>query len=346
MCGVNSSKKTPVSWNPPRGLAQAPFICDMIRRYRWHILFWAVYFAGWTWFGARTYGYPFRTALLVTAAYAVGQGGLIYMTVYRWMPRYLLPRRTARFIAWTAAGLSGATAFIAVAVVAVAGKRQGFTFWPLAGYIGLGNLYWLALAIVAATIRDRYRQERERSRTELRFLKSQLNPHFLFNALNSIYVLIRKDPDLAEHTLAGFSDMLRYQLYECATDHIAVDREVAYLENFMRLEQLRRGDGLAVDYEKPRGLGGFSIAPLLVFPLVENAFKYAADRVSIRLDYEASVFTAEISNTTDERPSGSVGGVGLDNLRKRLALLYPDRHRLEITAAPGEYSATLQLDVA
>ncbi|HTJ12537.1 MAG TPA: histidine kinase [Dinghuibacter sp.] len=322
--------------------------------YRWHVVFWLLYFIGWTWFSMHMYhGSPGR-ALTVTAVYAIGQGVLIYVMVRRWMPRYLHPGKGWRFALLVLAGLAVSATFISFLTYWLMGEKTGASLGAFWGYVLLGNTYWVILALVSVTVRDRFFQERRRMQTELRFLKSQMNPHFLFNALNSIYVLIRKDPDLAEHTLAGFSDMLRYQLYECTVEHIAVDREVAYVENFIRLEQLRRGDSLVLDYEKPRGISGFDIAPMLVFPLVENAFKYASthtdreNRVRIQIGYEEPLFTIRIDNTTEdqkERPSEKAGGIGLKNLRRRLALLYPERHRLDIETAPGEYSATLQLQI-
>jgi sensor histidine kinase YesM len=325
-----------------------------IRWYRWHILFWSLYLAGWTFFATRTYRETPGQALLVTIAYSLGQGPLLYLLVYRWIPRLMKPRKTVHFIIRVVAGLAIGAGFTTIAVYLLLGNLLTMSWAALAGYTLLGNTYWVVLAVVVVTIRDRYRQEKQRSQTELRFLKSQMNPHFLFNALNSIYVLIRKDPDLAEHTLAGFSDMLRYQLYECASDHISVEREVTYLENFMRLEQLRKGDTLSVTYEKQKRFGHFTIAPLLIFPLVENAFKYVssypdkANEVGVRLSYIEPLFVLEVTNTIEPGATGEEGrpgGIGLDNLRRRLALLYPGRHQLHLQQTGNTYTATLQVQV-
>ncbi len=329
-----------------------------IKKRRWHILFWLVYFVGWSWFSVSQYHEALWEAILVTAAYALGQGPLIYLIAYTWIPRYLRPRKTVNFLWRVLAGLLCTTLFTTIAVHLLLGSRLTLPTTAMAGYVFLGNTYWVILTVVAVTLRDRFRLERERNQTELRFLKSQMNPHFLFNALNSIYVLIRKDPDLAEYTLAGFSDMLRYQLYDCAGDHISIDKEIAYLENYMRLEQLRKGDDLIVEYEKQRSLGHFTLAPLLIFPLIENAFKYVSsypdrenheNRITIRLTYNEPTFQLEVINTTDgisSRPlHGKNGGIGLENLRRRLTLLYPNRHHLEIKCTDDEYSATLQVQI-
>ena len=323
----------------------------MIKRYRWHILFWLVYFAGWSWFSVSYYRESMGLALCVTAAYAVGQAPLIYLTMYKWIPRYLRPRKILGFVTRVVAALVCASAFTTFAVHVLLGSRLVLSIGAMAGYMLLGNVYWVILVIVAVTLRDRFRLERERTQTELRFLKSQMNPHFLFNALNSIYVLIRKDPDLAEHTLAGFSDMLRYQLYDCAADLISVDKEVAYLENYIRLEQLRKGEDLHIEYEKQKSVERFTIAPLLIFPLIENAFKYVSshrdreNRIHIRLGYTEPTFRLEVTNMTDGTNTRPPGGIGLDNLRRRLTLLYPHKHRLEITHTKDDHSATLQVQI-
>ena len=324
-----------------------------MNRYRWHILFWVLYFAGWSWFSIRIYHESVWLALAVTAAYALGHAPLLYLTVYRWIPRYMRPRKTGGFVLRVLGGLAYATGMTTLCVHLLLGSRLDMHLGALCGYILLGNVYWVILALVVVTIRDRFRQERERTQTELRFLKSQMNPHFLFNALNSIYVLIRKDPDLAEHTLAGFSDMLRYQLYECASDLISVDKEVAYLENYIRLEQLRKGESLCVAYDKQEGFGRFTIAPLLIFPLIENAFKYVSsypdreNRIAVRLSYTEPMFRLDVSNTTEPEGGAAAhkGGLGLETLRRRLTLLYPNRHQLDIQQEKETYSATLQVQV-
>jgi LytS/YehU family sensor histidine kinase len=190
-----------------------------------------------------------------------------------------------------------------------------------------------------------------------------MNPHFLFNAINSIYVLIRKDPDLAEHTLARFSEMLRYQLYDCATDFIPIEKEIAYLENYMRLEQLRKGSMLTLDYCTEETVRHFSVAPLLLMPLVENAFKFVSsftdrdNKVCIRLFFNDGRFLFEIGNTVDEfgplsRPGNppeqtgaAASGIGLENIRRRLELLYPMRHTLAIDAGREYYNVSLKLQL-
>ncbi|MEM1258848.1 MAG: histidine kinase, partial [Bacteroidota bacterium] len=120
--------------------------------------------------------------------------------------------------------------------------------------------------------------EKEKLQTELKFLRSQFNPHFLFNTINSIFVLIHKDQDKASSALAKFSELLRYQLYECNATFIALDRELNYLENFIELQKLRQDKTnfeLHVTLNKTTDLN-FEIAPFLLMPFIENAFKHVS----------------------------------------------------------------------
>ncbi len=366
-------------------------------RFRWHFLFWILYFIGWPWLSVSYYHTPLWTALGITLAWFLGQATMIYLTAYLLVPRLLRSRRIWLFFC----------AFIAAIFCCALISWTGIN-WLLKstlaaepfpfGYVLIGNFYWAVLTVGVVFIRDKLRNdkrnqrlEKEHTENELRFLKSQMNPHFLFNAINSIYVLIRKDPDLAEHTLARFSDMLRYQLYDCATDYIPIEKEITYLENYIRLEQLRKGPMLNLDYSAAEEVRHFAVAPLLLMPLVENAFKFVSsftDRdnlVRIRLHFNAPQFHFEIGNTVDEPPiagpeqargsaatgstatvskatgsaatagngiSGSAttpraasGGIGLENVRRRLELLYPRRHELTIDAGKEYYTVSLKLQV-
>jgi sensor histidine kinase YesM len=334
-------------------------------RYRWHFLFWALYYIGWTSFSLYTYHEPVWLTLAVTTAWFLGQATMIYLAVYRWVPRLLRPGRTWLFFFALLTSIFCCATFTAVTMNALLKSTDpSYTlslsslFW----YAVLANAYWCIAALGFTIVRDRFRNDRrnqrlekEHTENELRFLKSQLNPHFLFNAINSIYVLIRKDPALAEHTLARFSDMLRYQLYDCATDFIPIEKELTYLENYIRLEQLRKGYMLNLDYEAQETVRDFSIAPLLLIPLVENAFKFVSsythreNQVRFRLRFDHSQFQLEITNTVDEpditKAPGSPGGVGLENVRRRLELLYPGRHALDIAPGKESYTVSLKLQV-
>lgn len=193
---------------------------------------------------------------------------------------------------------------------------------------------------------------KEKAETELNFLKSQINPHFVFNSLNSVYFLIHKDNTDARAALHKFSEMLRYQLYEMNGEMIPVEKEIRYLSDYMDLQQLRKDEKYEVQFHCSPSVKQFQIEPLLLIPFVENAFKHIshyADHKNIvkaEMDYAGGLFTFRVENTTDtasvkEQP----GGIGLVNVKRRLELLYPGKHELVIDDVSDMFTVVLKLQV-
>ena len=181
--------------------------------------------------------------------------------------------------------------------------------------------------------------QKEKARTELYFLKAQLNPHFLFNSINSLYAEIDRTNAGARNIILKFTDMLRYQLYECSADTIPIEKEVEYLHNYVALEKLRKEDHVQIDFKTGEGLTGFELAPLLFITFVENAFKYVSNHenkenlISIRLGKDKTHLIFECRNSKDKILSRSLvedKGIGIHNVKRRLELLYPEMHELTI----------------
>ncbi|HEY1216560.1 MAG TPA: sensor histidine kinase [Bryobacteraceae bacterium] len=196
--------------------------------------------------------------------------------------------------------------------------------------------------------------ENERIRKELDFLKAQFNPHFLFNSINSIYGHIDRKNGKARTMLLSFSEMLRYQLYECDVDNIVIEKEVQYIRNYVALQQERKDENLAVVVDIAEDVRGFTIAPLLLITFVENAFKYVSNdeerenTVIISLQREEEELLFRAFNTKGEgmvRVEIEKGGIGIANARRRLALQYPGKHQLEITDAGESYEVRLRLNI-
>lgn len=195
--------------------------------------------------------------------------------------------------------------------------------------------------------------EKERTQAELKNLKSQLNPHFLFNTLNNIYALIPIDRTKAQFAVHSLSHMLRYVLYENNQNYIPLEKEIQFVRNYVELMELRLPDRVGTTVDLPEQADGYTIAPLLFITLVENAFKHGVSpsqpsfvHISIRMVKEGTlVCTIENSDfpKTDADRSGS--GIGLQNLRKRLNLLYPNRHILRTENLNGSFVAQLIIDL-
>ncbi|OAV43701.1 sensor histidine kinase [Lewinella sp. 4G2] len=192
----------------------------------------------------------------------------------------------------------------------------------------------------------------ERLATEMKLLKSQINPHFLFNSLNNIYTLTLLQDERGPESLLRLSNMLRYMLYEAEGDTVPLSRELDYLRNYVNLMKLKDSAGLNVRLELDASQPNLPVAPLLFITFVENAFKHgriedvAEGYIDIKLNTDAGGkvdFTVTNNLPQQDGPKDDVGGIGLDNLRKRLALLYPDRHTLRVTNDGTTFTAHLQL---
>lgn len=184
--------------------------------------------------------------------------------------------------------------------------------------------------------------------TELKYLRSQINPHFLFNGLNSVYGSIDMDNTMARNMLVQFSDLLRYNLYEADVDMIAIDKEIKHLRNYVALQKARSNDNMEVTLKINYTDGHVKVAPLIFMAFVENAFKYvsrddqAINRIIISLDQKPEHIDFVCENTFDESES-STGGIGLTNATRRLELLYKDRYKLDIKNENNMYQVHLLL---
>lgn len=189
-------------------------------------------------------------------------------------------------------------------------------------------------------------------RHELTYLRLQLGPHFLFNTLNNIYSLIQSDVSGAQAAVLDLSRMLRYQLYEAQTELVSVGSEVDFLRSYVALVGLRLPPHATVDFKVQEGLEGLRIAPMLLLPLVENAFKHGIHptlpgAIVIELSGDAAKLKLTVSNPNHARPDSdrAGSGIGIANLRKRLDLLYKDAHRLHIVSSPDLHVASLWIRV-
>lgn len=192
----------------------------------------------------------------------------------------------------------------------------------------------------------------ENYKTELKYLKAQLNPHFLFNGINSVYHLIGKDNTLAKETLLRFSGLLRYQLYESGT-HILLEKELDYISQYIKVEETRRGSDIQLQYDIEFEDPSKKIAPLLLIPFIENAFKHCSQHmddclniINIKITEIDGKLMLNISNSFDNRISQNpVGGIGLNNVKRRLSLLYPDKYQLEIRREKTNFIVDLSINL-
>jgi LytS/YehU family sensor histidine kinase len=193
---------------------------------------------------------------------------------------------------------------------------------------------------------------KEKAEAELNFLKAQINPHFLFNSLNAVYFLIDKENAAARNALHKFSEMLRYQLYECGDSRIPIEKEIGFLKDYVDLQQLRVSN-TSVNFSCEKEVGDFSIEPLLLISFVENSFKHLShyndgkqNEVQIKLARQNGSMLFSVYNTTEQKiETGKSGGIGMANVQKRLDLLYPGKHQLKTTEKDGWFGIELNLSL-
>lgn len=192
-----------------------------------------------------------------------------------------------------------------------------------------------------------------KAEAEIKLLKGQLHPHFLFNSLNNIYSLALMKSDLTADSILKLTELLDYLVYRANMDKVALSKELQLLENYVDLEKLRYGEKLKVEMDISLRNEGVQVAPLILLPFAENAFKHGGVgpdgvfRIQIRLNADANKLVFHISNTKKKRreTTTSHGGVGLENIRQRLTLLYPNRHQLDIKDGEEVYEVSLEIVV-
>jgi len=344
----------------------------------YHLPFWFLYhYAWWALAMGSAWG---PAAIILTSTswvkypiYVVLQAAGVYLNLYFLMPRFLEKGRYAAYL--------GLVLLTVLAVAALIVPGYYFSAW-LSGhtikelynveptnYLHFFKTYTLPSTLTSmllamsikltknwiAAQRKQQLMEKEQLETELKFLRSQFNPHFLFNTINSIFVLIHKNPDVASESLAKFSDLLRYQLYECNEGQIPLDRELEYFDNFIELEKLRQDHTvrLTVRVENVQA-GNLTISPFILMPFVENAFKHVSQGadgrhwIDIRLHLDGQALHLAVANSVgaEGEPSGEVisyGGIGLKNVQRRLNLVYPGGYDLSIGRNESQFNVQLRL---
>ncbi|HTB53294.1 MAG TPA: histidine kinase [Ferruginibacter sp.] len=197
--------------------------------------------------------------------------------------------------------------------------------------------------------------EKERIKNELDYLKAQINPHALFNSLNTIYGYIDKDNQIARNTLLQFSELLRYQLYDCGAEKVDLEKEIDYIKNYIVFQRLRKDEKLTVLFEIENIEPGLKIAPLLLMILIENAFKFVSNfsdkenKILIKLFTRDNFLYSSFINTRELQypsPTKDANGIGIANLKRRLALLYPDKYEFLINIDKDFYETNLNINLS
>jgi two-component system, LytTR family, sensor kinase len=340
----------------------------MNRRLLLHTGFWLAYLL-LTGFLSGRYDLRFQVAYMSESAQLPAKMGAVYLALH-WVGRPPASGRLAGLLLRIAAAVAAATLVNRVIMYhalfpAFFAGEYTMEFWSLDRilYTAIDVSTVVAVAVALKLVRHRtamrereQRVAQEKLQSELLFLRSQTNPHFLFNTLNNIYALARRESPRVAALVMQLSKLLRFMLYECSRPLIPLEHETRVIRDYIELEKLRYGENyLQAVFNEEADNPQQDVAPLLLLPFVENAFKHGAGEsragagIDIDLRLEKGVLDFSVSNSVAEEPGeeGSPSqGLGLSNVRRQLELLYPNAHRLEIDRQPGRFNIrlTIQLD--
>ena len=314
-----------------------------------------------------TLGTPFRgggrfhedqpQALPLTFIFLTIMAAVFYLNYYLLLPRVFINNRYFSYL-----GAIGASAIVFVIVMK---GLSAFAFTnvkyhkPSIVISFFPFIFMWAISTALRLTNDRVAEEKEKKereneslKSELSFLRSQISPHFMFNVMNSIVSLSRKQPQKVEPVVIQLSQLMRYMLYDSDEAKVTLDMETAYLQNYIDLQKLRFGESVKVVFEKAvEGEG--SIEPMLLIPFVENAFKHGVGMVKdpviyISLSLKERRLRFKVNNKfnpLEESPSkDNNSGIGLKNVTRRLSLLYRDRCDLKISSKDNCFAVDLSID--
>lgn len=223
-------------------------------------------------------------------------------------------------------------------------------------FLVLGFAYVIAVFIETFSFAQKKEEEivknkNESLKTELKLLKSQINPHFLFNSLNNIYALSTLNSQKTQESIGYLSEMLRYVLYECEQERVPLEKELVYIKNYLKLFSLKSSKSYPIEVDFQVLDETVKVAPMLFIAFVENALKHSniekivGTFINIKMRSDSNQVHFEIENSIPNTKlnKDSMGGIGIENVKKRLVILYPEKHHLSIMATKETY--TVQLNI-
>lgn len=318
-----------------------------------HLLFWSVYFSDELLsFAGITPEYEDWECVLLRFVVEVS---MVYLNLYVLIPKFFAKNKIYTYLFLTA-----------LSILVFAGIEYYFLELDIMGnvlsdliYLAISKTMIIGLAISIKLFKINYRTRAnldqvslEKLKTELGFLKNQVNPHFLFNTMNSFYIQAKKKDDKLPDAIMALSDLLRYQIYDTEKEFVSIASELEYIRNYLDLEKNRR-DALEIKITSDKVTNHDKIAPLLLLPVVENATKYSqrTDGGTAVIEVEMKVIDNyiyfSIKNTKGkiDQIKSPDSGVGLDNLTRRLELIYPDDHEYKIEETEESYKSILKVGV-
>jgi two-component system, LytTR family, sensor kinase len=287
---------------------------------------------------------------------------IFYFNYFFILPRYYKNRKIAQaWLAWI---------LLLFVFIFLRYMIQEVLFWHWLGiknynegttisYYIFDNVYYGGILIIMSTLfwilDDNFKSQKEnlvlleeKKSAQLAFLKNQVNPHFIFNTLNNIYSLVSSKSDKALPSIEKLSQLMRYMYKDSDAPQVSLQNEIDYITSFIDLQRIRLSNKESIQYSFNGNIGQHKIAPLLLIPFIENMFKHGVlnqveKPLQINIETKNDTLFLSTSNFINTLHKDDASGIGLDNVKKRLVLLYPDKHTLEIETKENIYTTNLQI---
>ncbi len=297
--------------------------------------------------------------LLLSLAFSSVLLAVFYVNFYLLIPKFLLTRRYGLFALFLFLAVLAAVFFSSLLFVYYDFGQEILanpTIEKILPVVIINVLALWLLSIVSSILFLVYARlketEKERLSAQIASLKSQINPHFLFNTLNSIYATAFDTSPKAADMVDKLSEMMRYTMKDTQKDFVLLEDEINYINNYVELQKLRLDRSVKLDYRSMDDIPSLQIAPMLLIPFIENAFKYGVNSeqkswIRIETSADRSAFKMVVSNNKVkvQRDTTESSGLGLENTKHRLELIYPSKHLLVIDDTEKEFSVTLHINL-
>lgn len=336
---------------------------ERISRHIWYWGGWSAFYVLMNYINKGSSGQPIGVWLAFELTVLPVKIGCAYTLAYYIMPKYLYKKRLWAFLGWSIVtallfGILLAATYAFIVIPHILKWAYHLKSFADLSFKAVELVHIASLVVCIKFFQNLLNQEkinnelrRQKTEAELKYLKNQVQPHFLFNTLNNLYGMVLSKDKKAPDVVVKLSNMLGYSLYDSEESFVVLDDEVEYLENYISLERIRYGAKLDLQYQKcciPRDT---LIAPLILIPFVENAFKHGPAkqdedaRICIDIKMENGALLFKVTNTYEEEGfvTNVQSGIGLANVKKRLELLYPDQHQLTICKEEEVFRIELRL---
>ena len=332
-----------------------------------HLSFWCLYFSFFFYqitFFRHKNDINIGRALVDALTHVLFMGAVSYLNYFIWLPRFLKHKNIWRYL------LEFFVPFVVIVFLHISFKRflysefieQGKGFMNTGKFIFQHTAVTLFISIFVGMLKfvedwfamesKKKEIENEKLVSELRFLKAQINPHFLFNTLNNLYYLATVNSPNTTEVIEKLSQMMRYMLYESNHPLVSLEKELAYMENYISLEKLRLDNQVPVNFEVIGNPKAVQIVPLILITFLENAFKHGVSNnfkgAYVELSVEILPKTIVYKVKNSKLPKDSIlekSGIGLQNVTRRLELSYPDKYVMQQTETDDTYEVSLKIDL-